>query len=71
MKISKMKMCCLLEEVHRAYYVKFSGATVVYFRRDSTIFLTPWAGQFLLPSRPRLLVLGLGDLLPKAGSPGG
>ncbi len=23
-----MKMCCQLQEVHRACYVKFSGATV-------------------------------------------
>ncbi len=27
--------------------------------------------KFLLPGRPRLPVLGLGDLLPEAGSPGG
>ncbi len=26
-----MKMCCLLQEVHRACYVKFSGATVEEF----------------------------------------
>ncbi len=30
MKSSKMKMCRLLQEVHRACYVKFSGATVTY-----------------------------------------
>ena len=24
------KMCCLLQEVHRACYVKFSGTTVCY-----------------------------------------
>ncbi len=29
MRSSKIKMCCLLQEVHRACYVKFSGATVV------------------------------------------
>ncbi len=30
MRISKMKMCYLLQEVHRACYIKFSGASVVY-----------------------------------------
>ena len=30
MKSSKMKVCCLLQEVHRACYVKFSGATVFW-----------------------------------------
>ncbi len=37
---SKMKMCCLLQEVHRACYVKFIGATVyLYICRDSSIRL--------------------------------
>ena len=33
MRRSKMKMCCVLQEVHNACYVKLSGAAVIHIER--------------------------------------
>ncbi len=47
MKSSKIKMCCLLQEVHRACYVKFSGATVQpqHCHQLLTTLLSKFQGQ--------------------------